>query len=405
MVIDRSNINIMLILKSNSKNSGFTIVELLVVIVIIGILAAITIVSYSGITKKATTAVLQSDTANASQQLEIFKATNDAYPTTIDCSIANSSTNLCLKSSNGSTFTYQVAQATSPKSYTLYAANDNGSQVVMKTNQSAITTASKICPTNFVLVPGSSTYGTNDFCVMKYEARIQGIDNGYQTYSASYIAESRPTGGAWTQIDRDQAISASSTACTGCHLITNAEWMTIAQNVAGVASNWSSGVIGNGYIFEGLSSPSSYTMDASSDDSDGYYNTSYYTYPDSRTKWDYIQKRTLTLSNGQTIWDFSGSNEEWVNGMVTGSSETISSEWPDVSTAVIDSLASQLGASPSPASSGITDSSSWLSNNGIGTVILYPGTRGLVRGLQGIYGFHSYDTGSTSSQISFRAAQ
>jgi len=36
-------------------NRGFTIVELLVVIVVIGILAAITVVSYTGISQKAVT--------------------------------------------------------------------------------------------------------------------------------------------------------------------------------------------------------------------------------------------------------------------------------------------------------------------------------------------------------------
>lgn len=38
----------------NIKHKGFTIVELLIVIVVIGILAAITIVSYSGISTRAT---------------------------------------------------------------------------------------------------------------------------------------------------------------------------------------------------------------------------------------------------------------------------------------------------------------------------------------------------------------
>jgi general secretion pathway protein G len=39
--------------KPKTNQLGFTIVELLVVIVVIGILAAITIVSYTGITAKA----------------------------------------------------------------------------------------------------------------------------------------------------------------------------------------------------------------------------------------------------------------------------------------------------------------------------------------------------------------
>lgn len=36
-----------------SKNAGFTIVELLIVIVVIGILAAITIVSFNGVQNRA----------------------------------------------------------------------------------------------------------------------------------------------------------------------------------------------------------------------------------------------------------------------------------------------------------------------------------------------------------------
>jgi len=54
------------------KNSGFTIVELLVVIVVIGILAAITIVSYSGITQKANTASAQSEANAAIAKINVY---------------------------------------------------------------------------------------------------------------------------------------------------------------------------------------------------------------------------------------------------------------------------------------------------------------------------------------------
>jgi len=58
------------------RETGFTIVELLIVIVVIGILAAITIVAYNGITQKAIVASMQSDLANVSQQLKIYQTTN-----------------------------------------------------------------------------------------------------------------------------------------------------------------------------------------------------------------------------------------------------------------------------------------------------------------------------------------
>jgi len=76
------------ILKKNRNIRAFTIVELLVVIVVIGILAAITVISYTGISQKAITTSLKSDLSNASKQLELDKAVNGSYP--ISASAADS---------------------------------------------------------------------------------------------------------------------------------------------------------------------------------------------------------------------------------------------------------------------------------------------------------------------------
>lgn len=65
-----------------SKNSGFTIVELLIVIVVIGILAAITIVAYSGITNRANSSKALTNAANAQKVGEAISADNGTYPIT-----------------------------------------------------------------------------------------------------------------------------------------------------------------------------------------------------------------------------------------------------------------------------------------------------------------------------------
>jgi len=68
-------------IKNTQKESGFTIVELLVVIVVIGILAAITIVSYIGISAKANSAASQS-TANAViSKASAYNAEKGIWPT------------------------------------------------------------------------------------------------------------------------------------------------------------------------------------------------------------------------------------------------------------------------------------------------------------------------------------
>lgn len=56
--------------KNARLNRGFTIVELLVVIVVIGVLAAITMVSYNGIQERARTAKINSDLNNLTKAIQ-----------------------------------------------------------------------------------------------------------------------------------------------------------------------------------------------------------------------------------------------------------------------------------------------------------------------------------------------
>lgn len=68
---------------NNQNVNGFTIVELLIVIVVIGILAAITIVSYTGISARAKTARAQSNANSVSSVAHIYNIdpTKNAFPT------------------------------------------------------------------------------------------------------------------------------------------------------------------------------------------------------------------------------------------------------------------------------------------------------------------------------------
>ena len=64
--------------KLNSK--GFTLIELLIVIIIIGILAAIAFVAYSGSQTKAHQATAQSSVEEARNKLGEYNADNGNYP-------------------------------------------------------------------------------------------------------------------------------------------------------------------------------------------------------------------------------------------------------------------------------------------------------------------------------------
>ena len=62
-------------IKSNTQDQkGFTIVELLIVVVVIAILAAITIVSYNGITNRANASAAASTAASLQKKAELYAA-------------------------------------------------------------------------------------------------------------------------------------------------------------------------------------------------------------------------------------------------------------------------------------------------------------------------------------------
>jgi len=63
--------------------NGFTIVELLIVIVVIGILAAITVVAYNGIQSRARDAQRAQDIKTIAKALELYKIQTGNYPVAV----------------------------------------------------------------------------------------------------------------------------------------------------------------------------------------------------------------------------------------------------------------------------------------------------------------------------------
>ena len=68
-------------IEETKQNKGFTLVELLIVIVILGILATVTVFAVTGITNKGKTSACQSDLKVIQTAEEAFNANTGAYGT------------------------------------------------------------------------------------------------------------------------------------------------------------------------------------------------------------------------------------------------------------------------------------------------------------------------------------
>lgn len=74
------------------KQKGFTIVELLIVIVVIGILAAITVVAFNGIQQRANNTAIITSVNQSIKALSSYISVNDSYPATSSFCLVASST-------------------------------------------------------------------------------------------------------------------------------------------------------------------------------------------------------------------------------------------------------------------------------------------------------------------------
>lgn len=315
-----------------SKNLGFTLVELMVVIAIIGILATLIMVTLDNTKTTARNTRRLADIKELQLALKLFYNDNGFYPTAITAgsSISRNGVNYLLRVpenpkpwNDGSCLNqdYIYKQIENGKRYTIsFCLSDRTDDLSSGTK---LATANGIlnCPTDWVGIPGSETFQTNDFCVMKYEAKCALASNptsGLTTplsSNSTYNNSSQACAGSYMPVSTSSGFPIAnithSTAKTYCqniggHLITNAEWMTIARNVEQVGANWWGQSYHSGSLDLG-----NYGLSSSGLAMDGSLQFG------SNRWWIPIYNRDLLLLSGDTIKDFSGNVAEWVDGQCT----------------------------------------------------------------------------------------
>ena len=128
----------------NERRRGFTIVELLIVIVVIGILAAVTLIVYNGISNKAKVSNVQAAISQTSRKITAYALTNqDVYPSTLD--------DAGITDTNDVSYQYVVDNGSNPRTFCIAATTQGTSYSWNSTDQKS--SEGKCSITNIVTNP------------------------------------------------------------------------------------------------------------------------------------------------------------------------------------------------------------------------------------------------------------
>jgi prepilin-type N-terminal cleavage/methylation domain-containing protein len=165
-------------IKNNIKyRGGFTIIELLIVIVVIAILAAIVILAYSGIRQRAIVSSMSNDLDTVAKNLKLYQVDNAGYPTSNDCSASPVANSICLKSSSGTTYTtFTQNNSTNPQVFCITATNGTTNYYI---NQDGTPQSGGCNIANYITNPNIETNtvglaGPNSSTISRDTSRAQG---------------------------------------------------------------------------------------------------------------------------------------------------------------------------------------------------------------------------------------
>lgn len=210
---------------------GFTIVEILIVITVIGILATITAISYNGLSGRAVANSLQSDLVNASDFLRVDQAQSSTgvFPATL---VAGNG-GLGVVPSAGTTFTYVVNNTNTPKTFCLTATKSGQSYNI---NQEGIPFAGP-CPLMYLDPAITTSYsGTGTVMTNLSGSGVSGNLTGGVGYNSA-------NSGVLVFDGSDDYVSVTSSALGINHPFTMSVWMKTSTTFA-----YEPGIISLGYM-------------------------------------------------------------------------------------------------------------------------------------------------------------
>lgn len=238
-------INNMIEKQNENKNSngfipstslrGFTIVELIVVISIIGILAGISIVSYGNWQKSLIQAQLKSDLNGAATAMESYRNFNNGYPLSVPSTFTPSAGVTMTGGSYGGDKTYCIDAVNSKYPGVSYYINSTHSGVDAQEGD---------CVSVYWLVIGTQTWAkynlnvgtmvtgvteqTNNSILEKY--CYDNLESNCTTYGGLYQWDE-----AMKYVSTPIFPAVAQGICpTGSHIPTDAEWKTLEMSLSGM---------------------------------------------------------------------------------------------------------------------------------------------------------------------------